>query len=107
MGRSKKIFDILNVRKYFVEIVGVRYAKDAVDVDYTLNNYLDGYRDLELFYKEYVGEQLLQPSMNYKDVKTKYPFQVIDLRFQVDHINPKKIQLFEEYRADPAMQEGF
>ena len=36
--QKNAIFDILNVRIYFVEIVGVRYAKDAVDVDYTLNN---------------------------------------------------------------------
>ena len=35
-------------------------------------------------------------------MKTKYLIQVIDLRFQVDHITPKKIQLFEEYRAKPA-----
>ena len=32
-------------------------------------------------------------------MKNKYPIQVIDLRFQVDHINSKKIQLFEEYRG--------
>ena len=31
-------------------------------------------------------------------MKTNYPFQVIDLRFQVDHITPNKIQIFEEYR---------
>ena len=35
-------------------------------------------------------------------MKTKYPIQVIDLGHQVDHISPKKIQLFEEYRNDPA-----
>ena len=34
-------------------------------------------------------------------MKTKYPIQAIDLRFQADHITPKKIQLFEEYRANP------
>ena len=45
---------------------------------------------------------LLKPFINYTDVKNSYPIQVIDLRFQVDHINPKKIQLFEEYRNDPA-----
>ena len=27
---------------------------------------------------------------------------MIDLRFQVDYKTTKKIQLFEEYRADPA-----
>ena len=35
-------------------------------------------------------------------MKNKYPIQVIDLRYQVDHITPKKTQLFEEYRAHPA-----
>ena len=35
-------------------------------------------------------------------MKDKYPIQVIDLRFQADHITPKKLHLFEEYRADQA-----
>ena len=35
-------------------------------------------------------------------MKDKYPTKVIDLRYQADHITPKKIQLFEEYREDPA-----
>ena len=34
-------------------------------------------------------------------MKTFYLFQVIDLRFRVDHITPKKIQLFEEFSEDP------
>ena len=29
-------------------------------------------------------------------MKNKYPIQVIDLRHQIDHISPKKIQLFEK-----------
>ena len=32
-------------------------------------------------------------------MKTKAPIRVIGLRFQVDHINPKKIQLLEEKRG--------
>ena len=32
-------------------------------------------------------------------MKTNFPIQVIDLRFRVDHINPKKIQLLEENRG--------
>ena len=32
-------------------------------------------------------------------MKKKYPIQVIDLRFQNDHNNPKKIQLFEGDRG--------
>ena len=34
-------------------------------------------------------------------MKNFYPIQVIDLRIQIDHVNPKKIQLFEEYRGEP------
>ena len=44
----------------------------------------------------------MTPFVSYTDMKNKYPIQVIDLRFQADHITPKKIQLFEEYRANPA-----
>ena len=35
-------------------------------------------------------------------MKTKYPIQVIDLRHQVDHITPTKIQLFEECNTEAA-----
>ena len=35
-------------------------------------------------------------------MKTKYPFEIIDLRHQSDHIIPKKIQIFHEYGTDPA-----
>ena len=93
------IFDHLDVRKYHVDVDGVRYPRDGVNVDYGLNDYVDQYRDLKLFYKEYVGEEILNPFISYSDMKNKYPFQVIDLRFQVDHINPKKMGLFEKYRG--------
>ena len=95
-------FDNLNVRKYFVEIDSIRHPRDGVLINYPENDYIDQYRDLKLFYKEYVGEELLNPFVSYPDMKTKYAIQVIDLRFQPDHITPKKIQLFEEYRTDPA-----
>ena len=35
-----------------------------------------------------------------------YPIQGIDLRFQVDLVNPKKIQLLEEYRIDLQVAHG-
>ena len=35
------------------------------------------------------------------DIKTKFPIEIIDLRHQPDHITTKKIQLFQEYSADP------
>ena len=90
------------MRKYFVEIDGIRYPRDAVLTNYDLNDYLDQHKDVKLSYKEYVGEEILNPFLSYPDMENKYPIQMIDLRFQVDHITPKKIQLFEEYRADPA-----
>ena len=34
-------------------------------------------------------------------MKTKYPIQIIELRYQLDHITPKKIQLFQENGVDP------
>ena len=34
-------------------------------------------------------------------MKTIYPIEIIDLRHQPDLITPKKIQLFQEYAADP------
>ena len=35
-------------------------------------------------------------------MKNSYLTQVIDIINQVDLVSPKKIQLFEEYRNDPA-----
>ena len=45
---------------------------------------------------------MLEPFISYTDLKNKYPKQNIDLRYQADHITPKKIQLFEKYRAGAA-----
>ena len=92
-------FDDLDVRKYYVDIDGVGYPRDSVNVDYGLNDYVDQYRALKLFYKEYVGEELLNLFISYPDMKNKYPIQLIDLRFEVEHINPKKMGLFEDYRG--------
>ena len=101
-GINVSRFDNLNVRKHFVEIDSVRYPRDGILINYNENDYIDQYRDLKLFYKEYIGEEILNPFVSYTDMKNKYPIQVIDLRFQADHITPKQIQLFQEYRADPA-----
>ena len=97
------IFDHIDVKNYFVEIDGYRYPnhKEAVITDFSENDYLDQYRALKSFYREYVGELLMNPFISYTDLKDKYPIQVIDLRHQIDHISPKKMQLFEEYKNDP------
>ena len=65
------------------------------------NDYIEQYKDLKLFFKEYISEQLMNPFISYPDMKTKYPFEMIDSRHQSNHITPKKIQLFFEYGADP------
>ena len=96
------IFDDNQVTKYFIEIDGVRYPKDGILINFEENSYLDQYRDLKLFYKEYIGEELLNPYISCPDMKYLYPIQITDLRYQVDHISPKKIQLFEEFSEDPA-----
>ena len=54
-----------------------------------------------MFYKEYVGDELLPAFISCPEMKLFYPFQVPDLRFQLDHITPKKIQLFEDISEDP------
>ena len=86
--RNIPFFHKLDVKKYFVENDGVRYPRDGVLTNYGSNDYLDQYKDVELFYKEYVGQGLLNPFKSYPDMKNKNPIQVIDLSFQADHITP-------------------
>ena len=71
------------------------------------NDYFDQYRDLNLFSKKYVGEELMNQFITYLVMKSFYAIQVIDLRFQVDHITPKEIKLFEKYRVDPTQARVF
>ena len=95
------IFDNLDLRKYYVEIDGQRYPRDSVLINYEENDYIQQYKDLKLFYREYIGEPILNPLISYFDMKTKYPIEIIDLGDQPDYITPKKIQLFHEYGTDP------
>ena len=90
------IADHFDVRSFFVEINNVRYAKDVIDLDYRRNSYLNQYRDLKVFFREYAGEPILNCFKIYSGVKKFLSFQGIDLRFQVDHETPKKIHLFQE-----------
>ena len=99
--KNVAIFDNLDLRKYYIEIDGQRYPRDSSLMNYEQNDYIEQYKDLKLFLKEYIGEQLMSPFISYPDMKTKYPIEIIDLRHQADHITPKKIQLILEYGADP------
>ena len=49
-GNKVSIFDHLDVRKYHVDIDGVRYPRDGVSIDYGLIDFVDKYRDRKLFY---------------------------------------------------------
>ena len=100
-GNKIAIIDNLNPQKYYVEIGSLRYPRDSVLVNYEQNDYIEPYKDLKLFFKEYIGEELMSPLISYPDMKTKYAIELLDLRHQPDHITLKKIQLFQEYSADP------
>ena len=100
--RKPAVFDTNHVTKYFVEIDGFRYPKDGVLTNFEDNSQLDQYRDLNLFTKEYIGEELLQFYIIYPDMKFSYLFQLTNLRHQFDHIIPNKIHLFQEFSEDPA-----
>ena len=68
-AKNVSTFDNSDVRKYHVDIDGTRYPREGVSFDYGINDYIDRYRDLKLFYKEYVGEKLLNPFVSYTDMK--------------------------------------
>ena len=106
-ARNTAVFDTNHVTKYFVEIDGVCYPKDGVLTNFEENSCLDQYKDLKLFYKKIVGEELLIPYISYPEVKDYYPFQITDLRHQVDHITAKTTQMFDEFSEDPANERLF
>ena len=90
----------LNLQTYYVKIDSIRYPRDSVLVNYGQNDYIEKYKDIKIFFREYVGEPILSPFIFYPDMKTKY-YESIDLKHQTDHITPQKLQLFHEYSADP------
>ena len=92
---NKAIFDNLDLRKHFFEIDGQRYPRDSVLINYEENDYIQQYKDLKLFFKEYIGEPLLNPLTSYPEKKTKYPIEIIDLRHQTVYITLKKINYFK------------
>ena len=94
-NNNMAIFDNLHLRKYFVEIDGIRYPRDGVSINYIEKDYKDQYRDLKLFFKEYIGEPILNPLISYTDMKTKYSIGIKDLRHQLHQMALKKIKYFK------------
>ena len=68
-ANNSSSFDNLKVRKYFVNRWRQKIPKNSVNAIYNTKKYLNQYRVLKLFYKEYVGEPLLRPFVTYTDMK--------------------------------------
>ena len=95
------IFDDLDLQKFHIKIDGIRYPRDSVLANYEQNDYIEQNKDLKIFFREYIGEPILNPLETSPDMKPKHSIEVLDLRYQPDHKTSKKIQLFHEYGADP------
>ena len=100
-NKNNAIFDHPNFRKFHVEIDGQRYPRDNLLITYEQIDYIEQYKNLILYFIDYVGEPILGPFISYSDKETTHPIEVEDLRHQFDHLTPKKFQLFHEYSADP------
>ena len=98
---NNAFFDYAKVRKYYSEINGDRCPRNPIMINYDDNNYLDQYKILKTFYKAYVGEYFLYPIITCAKTKDYCPIQIIDLRFQMNHISPKKNRFFEEKDDNP------
>ena len=98
-------FGNLDIRKDFVEIDRQSYLQDDVITLFSENGKLNQYRELKSLFRKHIGEEFLNPFINYVDMKSFYPVQIIDSKHQRDHITPEKIQLFEEYRKTLLMLE--
>ena len=61
-----------------MEIDGQRYPRDSLPINFEENDYIEQYKDLELFLKENVREPILNPFASYLDMKTKYPIETTD-----------------------------
>ena len=68
------IIDKLDLRKYFVEIDGLRYSRDSVLINYEKNAYIQQYKDLKLFYREYIVEPILNPFYIIPRHENKIPY---------------------------------
>ena len=53
--------DNLDLRKYYVEIDGQSYPRDGISINYAENDYIDQFRELKLFFREYIGGTILNP----------------------------------------------
>ena len=55
------ILDNVDIRESFAEIDGQRYPRDIPAMDYELNDYTEQYQNLKVYFKEFIGEPILNP----------------------------------------------
>ena len=101
------LFDNLDLRKYYVKIDGLRYPRDGVLINYEENEYIKQYRDLKIFFTEYVGEELLNPFISYPDKKMKNLIGIIDLGHQRKPKTPKNFNNFKNTMLIQTMLDCF
>ena len=101
------IFGNLDLREYYVEKEGLRYPRYSLLIYYEEKDYIEQYKNSKMFFKEYIGEPILNHFILYPDMKTKYSIGILDLGHQPDHISPKKTQMFQEYGASSEMLDCF
>ena len=54
--KNVAIFDNLDLPKNYIEKDGQRYLRDSSLMNYEQNDSIEQYKDLKLFFKEYIGE---------------------------------------------------
>ena len=74
-NKNIAMFDNLNLVKYYVEIAEVRYPGDGVIVYYGQDDYVEQYKDLKLYFQEFISGELMSPFISYPDMKTKYSIE--------------------------------
>ena len=73
---------------------GQRYPRDSVLINYKENDYIEQHDSSKLFSKEYIGEPIINSFTSYPHMEPKYSIEKIDLRYQPDHMTPKKSNNF-------------
>ena len=73
------VFDQVDLRQNDAENDAIRNPNDSLNIIYATKDYLDQYRDLNLFYEEYAKELLLKPCITYTVMKKLYPIKINDL----------------------------
>ena len=63
--KNVAIFDNLDLRKYYIEIDGQRYPRDSSLMKFEQNDYIEQYKDSKIYFREYIGEQLMSPFIPY------------------------------------------